>query len=62
MPQLGPLTSAKGTMVHPKGTITLDLQSKDGKLSGDIELPDGITGQLTANGATRELHCGKQRV
>jgi hypothetical protein len=61
-PQLGPLTGARGTIVHPKGSITLDLQSKDGKVTGDIELPEGITGQLTANGATRELHCGKQRV
>lgn len=61
-PQLGPLTSAKGTMVHPKGLIRIDLQSKDGKLTGEIELPEGITGTLAANGATRELHCGKQQV
>jgi hypothetical protein len=61
-PQLGPLTRAKGEMVHPKGMTKLDLEQRDGQLFGDIELPDTITGVLNANGAQRELHCGKQRV
>jgi len=45
-PQLGPLTWAKGSMPHPRGTIGVDLKQDGGKLTGTVDLPDGITGQL----------------
>ncbi|MDA0990487.1 MAG: alpha-L-rhamnosidase, partial [Verrucomicrobia bacterium] len=38
-PQLGSLQWARGTMVHPKGLIDVDLQQTDGKLSGRVTLP-----------------------
>ncbi len=48
-PQLGPLQWAKGAMVHPKGTIEVEIRRVDGKLRGTIKLPPGVRGSLHAN-------------
>jgi alpha-L-rhamnosidase len=55
-PQLGPLTWAKGTMVHPKGDIQVDVQTTAaGKIRGRVTLPRGVKGVLTANGETHPV-------
>ncbi|MEN6372763.1 MAG: alpha-L-rhamnosidase C-terminal domain-containing protein [Armatimonadota bacterium] len=46
-PQLGHLSYAKGEMVHPKGMIKVEVEQKDGKISSNIALPDGI--ELVSN-------------
>ena len=61
-PQLGPLTSAKGTLVHPKGEIEVDFRLEDGKLKGLISLPNGVTGTLKYGRTTVELEPGWQDI
>ena len=59
-PQLGPLAFARGTLVHPGGAINADIRANGGRLSGEIELPEGIEGELRVNGATIPLRSGRQ--
>ena len=59
-PQLGPLDEAHGTLVHPKGPLTIDLTAKDRSLTGTVELPEGLTGTLTHAGQDVPLTAGKQ--
>ena len=54
-PQLGGLEHASGTLPHPKGTIELSVRRVDGRLSGSVTLPEGVTGRLHANGAQIDL-------
>jgi hypothetical protein len=61
-PQLGPLTLARGEMFHPRGRIRVDLQQKQGRIGGEIALPEGLTGTLIANGQPVALKGGKQTV
>lgn len=57
-PQLGPLSWARGSMVHSKGKIDVDVKQADGKLTGTINLPPGVTGTLLANGEEIPLRDG----
>jgi hypothetical protein len=59
-PQLGTLAWAKGEMIHPRGTIRMSIEHKDGSLSGEVTLPREVSGQLRANGETIELKAGTQ--
>ncbi len=59
-PQLGPLTSATGTMVHPRGQIVVDVALDGDRLKGSVSLPDGVSGVLVANGRETALHPGAQ--
>jgi alpha-L-rhamnosidase len=54
-PQLGTLAWAKGTMVHPAGSITVDVKQAEGRLTGQVILPPGVSGTLRVNGTTRPL-------
>jgi hypothetical protein len=54
-PQLGPLEWARGSMVHPKGVITVDVKQANGKLTGNLQLPPGVKGQLHVNGTERPI-------
>jgi hypothetical protein len=55
-PALGKLTYIKGQMPHPAGMIVFDLKRKgpDG-ISGEITLPEGLTGTFRWNGKAIEL-------
>jgi len=57
-PQLGPLGWAKGSMVHPRGKIDVDVKQDGGRLRGKLSLPAGVTGSLIANRQTVELSSG----
>lgn len=61
-PQLGPLTSAKGKMVHPKGEIEADFRVENGVLRGTVSLPEGVTGTLKHGKKTVELESGRQEI
>lgn len=61
-PQLGPLTSAKGTLVHPKGEIEADFRVENGALRGSVSLPEGVTGTLRHERVTVELVAGRQEI
>jgi alpha-L-rhamnosidase len=59
-PQLGELQSASGTMVHPRGLIKVSVTADPDKFSGEIELPEGVSGELVVNDRTIALNAGKQ--
>jgi hypothetical protein len=61
-PQLGTLSHASGKLVHPKGFVTVDFAMESGKLTGTIELPEGVTGTLVCGGKSRTLKSGKQEI
>ena len=54
-PQPGELTFIKADYPTVKGDIKLDLQFKDSKLSGSVELPEGMSGTLHWQGKTISL-------
>jgi alpha-L-rhamnosidase len=54
-PQLGPLQWAKGTMVHPKGLIEVDVKQANGTITGSVTLPRGLKGLLAVNGKDRPI-------
>ncbi len=57
-PQLGPLEWARGDMVHPAGRVRVDLKQADGRLTGTVALPAGVTGEIVANGRSVALTGG----
>ncbi|MCX8052424.1 MAG: alpha-L-rhamnosidase [Armatimonadetes bacterium] len=61
-PRLGPLEWAKGRMPHPAGWIAVDFAARDGNVSGTIELPDGVTGELVRGEDKTKLRPGIQQV
>ena len=54
----GTLEYVQCSVVHPQGTVEVDLRFAAGKASGTITLPDGITGDFVWDGASRELKPG----
>ncbi len=61
-PQLGPLTSVYGKMMHPRGEIEAELVLKDGALEGFLVLPAGVEGRLRWGAKTLPLESGRQEV
>jgi hypothetical protein len=61
-PQLGPLTSVRGTLVHPRGEIKADFYLEQGQLRGSVTLPAGVNGVLHYDGTTRPLAGGENRL
>jgi hypothetical protein len=57
-PQLGELTEAAGQLAHPKGILHVQLQQRAGQLTGQIDLPDGVTGVFQHADDHRELRSG----
>ena len=57
-PQLARLSWVRGRMVHPRGFIHFDLQQREGKLSGRIELPAEVGGTLELADASMPLKPG----
>lgn len=45
-PQLGGLTHARGTLVHPRGELAVDIRVEEGGLHGRVTLPPGVSGHL----------------
>jgi hypothetical protein len=62
-PNLGDLTSAAGSMPHPKGSIAVRYsRGATGELGAEISLPEGITGELIWSGRKAELKSGQNRL
>ena len=61
-PQLGPLPAARGTLPHPRGDLRVDFAQVAGQLTGTVELPAGLTGELVQAGIARPLQAGKQAI
>jgi hypothetical protein len=62
-PQFGNLTHLKGKMPHPNGEIFADLtRHTNGTITGEIILPEGVTGTFHHAGKTITLTGGRQPI
>ncbi|MDW7690671.1 family 78 glycoside hydrolase catalytic domain [Flammeovirgaceae bacterium SG7u.111] len=62
-PSLGSLENVKGKMPHPLGDILVEFEKGNGdSISGQITLPQGLTGTFKWKGKTMSLKSGKQQV
>ena len=63
-PALGELKEVKGIMPHPDGTIEISLKrdGKNGGVSGELILPENISGTFIWNGKELQLSGGKQKI
>ena len=61
-PNLGKLTQVRARMPHPRGEIGVQLVKSGGKLTADVELPAGITGEFEWAGTKRPLAAGKNHL
>jgi len=58
-PSMGTARTMNGSYVHPDGMIDFDLTNNNGKVTGSVTLPDGITGTFVNCGSEKPLHAGK---
>lgn len=58
VPQPGPLERISGTLPHPAGEIAVEIRREGQSLSGQVRLPQGVSGVLRANGRRQELLPG----
>jgi hypothetical protein len=61
-PMPGALTHLAGEMLHPRGRIRVDLRFDAGGMTGQVTLPEGLTGTLSFGGVVRGLSAGDNRV
>jgi alpha-L-rhamnosidase len=60
-PNLGKLTQVHARMPHPKGESTCAGEAR-AKLTADVELPAGVTGEFEWAGTKKALAAGKNRL
>jgi alpha-L-rhamnosidase len=60
-PFLGRLTHVSGAIPHPKGEVGVKLVRVGGKLSAEISLPEGVTGEFIWRGVRRPLPPGRSK-
>jgi alpha-L-rhamnosidase len=61
-PALGELTEVEGVMPHPKGMIRVKLRTHGAGISGEVELPEGVSGRFVYGGKEVELKGGRQTI
>jgi hypothetical protein len=61
-PSLGKLTQVHARMPHPKGEIEVQMVKSGAKLTADVTLPTGITGEFEWAGTKRPLVAGKNHL
>lgn len=61
-PRLGPLKFVACGVRHPEGIIEVDLQFDDGKMTGSIILPTGLTGECVLGSQIHSLYPGFNKV
>jgi hypothetical protein len=61
-PLLGPLREVRGTLPHPRGEITVELQGDGERLTGSVSLPPGVTGKLGQGRHVLTLREGAQAI
>ncbi|SDK98045.1 alpha-L-rhamnosidase [Catalinimonas alkaloidigena] len=62
-PALGPLRQVEGVVPHPQGEVAVQFQKDaQGRLTGTVSLPEGVTGVLVWNGEEKKLKGGEQKV
>lgn len=58
-PSMGGLVWIRGSMPHPRGTISVMLERKDGNVAGSVSLPPGLEGTFRMSGKTIRLCDGE---
>jgi hypothetical protein len=59
-PQFGPLTAIRGEMPHPStDMLRFDLKREGDTLTGEIWLPEDVSGELVWGSETRPLGPGR---
>ena len=61
-PFLGKLTHVAGAIPHPNGEIEVALTLAAGRLTAEVRLPQGVTGEFLWQGARRDLAPGANRL
>jgi alpha-L-rhamnosidase len=61
-PWLGPLKKVDGVVPHPKGEVHVIFEQDGNKLTGEVNLPAGVTGNLNWKGNVIPLKEGKQKI
>ena len=61
-PHLGTLNQIKGTIPHPSGIITVELQKTTQGLKGFIQLPEGLSGNYVYNNQKQALKGGRNEI
>jgi hypothetical protein len=57
-PHLGALTRVSGAIPHPQGEIKVSLSLSGGRLTAEVSLPAGVTGEFIWRGARQTLQSG----
>jgi hypothetical protein len=60
-PFLGRLTRVSGAIPHPRGEVAVSLAVENGGLRAEVELPDGVDGELVWGTQRRPLPSGTSR-
>lgn len=61
-PQLGTLQTVEGKMPHRLGQIGFALRQEEGKVKGEVTLPEGLSGRVEVNGKVQKLKGGRNVV
>lgn len=61
-PQLGPLRHVRGRLPHPRGFVEAEFEAGDGRIAGEVTLPDGVEGAFVGPEGTTPLSPGRQGV
>jgi alpha-L-rhamnosidase len=61
-PFLGSLERASGSMPHPRGEVSVRLWRSGGGVKAEVDLPEGVDGELAWGEARRPLRSGRTQV
>jgi alpha-L-rhamnosidase len=64
-PALGDLININAMMPHPNGMIKMDLTRRTSRrksISGEVDLPPGVSGKFYWHGKVKDLHPGQQAI
>jgi alpha-L-rhamnosidase len=61
-PYLGKLTRVAGSIPHPDGEVSVELELTGSGLKARVGLPAGVTGEFIWHGKRRPLHEGENRL
>ena len=61
-PAPGELTEVEGSVPHPQGMIRVKLRKMENGISGEVELPRGVSGRFVYGGKEIALRPGRQQV